>query len=67
MAGARFIEEARGDDPEAAATLRIEERGLDATLPSQNDRYGDHAGFSFLVPFGSFVRLVKFRPAALMT
>ena len=26
----RFIEEVRGDEPEIAAKLRIEERGLDA-------------------------------------
>jgi len=26
----RFIEEVRGDDPEVAASLRIEERELDA-------------------------------------
>jgi hypothetical protein len=26
----RFIEEVRGDDPEVAAELRIEERGLEA-------------------------------------
>jgi hypothetical protein len=37
----RFIEEVRGDDPEIAAKLRIEERELEAGVRTKDDLSGD--------------------------
>ncbi len=39
--GERFVEEVRGDDPELASYLRIEERGLEAGGPNQELRVGE--------------------------
>ena len=63
-----FIEEVRGDDPEVAAKLRIEERELDAGVPREALYFcaGDQAN-TVSCPRGFRVRLRCPLPSAFMT